>query len=60
MVDSEDNTVEKTKTQEFFLENNTLSDTFQQSTSIKETPQKSPQKQAVNPNTNPKAHPKKF
>ena len=50
MVDSEEITVEKIKTQQFSLEINTLSDTFQQNTSIEDTPpESSPRVKAVDP-----------
>ena len=47
MVDSEDFTLEKIKTQELSLEIIILSDTFQQNTSIKEPPQEPSQNEAV-------------
>ena len=51
MVDSEDITLKKIKTQELSLEINTLSDTFQQITPVQETPSKSsPKVQAVDAN----------
>ena len=54
MHDSEDITLEKNKTQEHSFEINTLSDTFQQNTSIEETPREPPQRQAVDTNNKSK------
>ena len=56
MVDSEDITLEKIKTQERSLEINTLSNPFQQNTTIRDTPPETPQIQAIDPinNTKPK------
>ena len=50
MFDSEDITLEKIKTQELSLEINNLSNTFQQNTTIQDTPPEHPQIQAVVPN----------
>ena len=50
MVDSEDITLEKIKTQEISFERNSLSDTFNQSTSISDKPSQTLQIQAVDPN----------
>ena len=49
MVDSENNTFEKINTQEFSLEINTLSDTFNKNTTITDKPSETPQIQAVDP-----------
>ena len=49
MVDSEDITLEKIKTQELSLGINTLSNTFQQNTTIQDTPPEPPQIQAIDP-----------
>ena len=50
MVDSEDITLGKIKTQELSLGTNTLSNTFQQNTTIQDTPPEPPQIQAIDPN----------
>ena len=56
MVDSQDITLEKIKTQELFLEINTLSNLFQQNN----TPPEPPQIQAVDPNNESKPQFKKY
>ena len=50
MVDSEDITLEKIKTQELSLEINYLSKTFQQNTTVQDSSPEPPQIQAVDPN----------
>ena len=60
MVDSEDITLEKIKTQELSLEINTLSNTFQQSTTIQDSPSESPQVQVMDPNNKSKPQFKKY
>ena len=60
MVDSEDITLEKIKTQELSLEINTLSNTFQQSTTIQDFPSESPQVQIMDPNNKSKPQFKKY
>ena len=60
MVDSEDITLKKIKTQELSLEINTLSNTFQQSTIIQDSPSESPQVQVMDPNNKSKPHFKKY
>ena len=59
MVDSEDITLEKIKTQELSLEIINLSNTFQQNTTIQGTPTETPQIQAVDPNNKSKPQFKK-
>ena len=59
MVDSEDIILEKNKTQELSLEINNLSNTFQQNTTIQDTPPEPPQIQVVDPNIESKPHFKK-
>ena len=59
MVDSEDITLEKIKTQELSLEINTLSNTFQQNTTIQDSPSESPQVQVMDPNNKSKPQFKK-
>ena len=59
-VDSEDITLEKIKTQELSLEINTLSNTFQQSTTIQDPPSESPQVQVMDPNNKSKPQFKKY
>ena len=60
MNDSEDFTLEKIKTQELSLEINDLSNTFQQNTTIEDTPPDPPQTQAVDPNKKSKPQIKKY
>ena len=60
MVDSEDITLEKTKTQELSLEINTLSNTFHQSTTIQDPPSESPQVQVMDPNNKSKSQFKEY
>ena len=60
MVDSEDITLEKIETQELSLEINNLSDTFQQNTTIQDTPAETPQIQEVDPNKKSKPQFKKY
>ena len=60
MVDSEDITLEKIKTQELSLEINTLSNTFQQSTTSQDSPSESPQVQVMDPNNKSKPQFKKY
>ena len=50
MVDSEDNKLEKIKTQEHSLEINTLFDTFNQNATVTDTSTETPQLQPVDPN----------
>ena len=50
----------KIKTQEFSLEINTLSNTFQQSTTIQDPPSESPQVQVMDPNNKSKPQFKKY
>ena len=59
MVDSEDITLEKIKTQELSLEINILSNTFQQNTTIIESPSEPPQVQVMDPNNKSKPQFKK-
>ena len=54
MVDSEDITLEKIKTQELSLEINNLSNTFQQNTTIQDSPPEPPQVQVLDPNNKSK------
>ena len=60
MVDSEDITLERIKTKELSLGINTLSNTFQQNTTIQDTPPEPPQMQAVDPNNKSKPQYKKY
>ena len=60
MVDSEDITLEKIKIQELSLEINYLSNTFQQNTTIQDSPSEPPQIQAVDPNNKSKPQFKKY
>ena len=60
MVDSEDITLEKIKTQELSLEINNLSNTFQQNTTIKDSPPEPPQVQVLDPNNKSKPQFKKY
>ena len=60
MVDSEDFTLEKIKTQELSVEINNLSNTFQLNTTIKDTPPDPPQVQAVDPNNKTTPQIKKY
>ena len=60
MVDSEDIRLEKIKTQELSLEINSLSNAFQQNTTIQDTPPATPQTQAVDPNNKSKPQFKKY
>ena len=60
MVDSEDIGLEKLKTHEFALNNNTLFDTFQQDISIQKTSPESLQIQARDPNSQSKPQYKKY
>ena len=60
MVDSEDITIEKIKTQELSLEINTLSNNFQQNATIQDPPSESPQVQAMDPNNKSKPQFKKY
>ena len=60
MVDSEDITLEKIKTQELSLETNNLSNTFQQKTTIQDTPPEPPQVQVMDPNNKSKPQFKKY
>ena len=60
MVDSEDITLEKIKTQELSLEINTLSNTFQQNATIQDTPSETPLINAVDPNNKSKPQFKKY
>ena len=50
MVDSEDITLEKIKTQEFSLENNALSDTFNENATVTDNPSETSDIQALNRN----------
>ena len=59
MVDSEDITLEKIKTQELSLKISTLSNTFQQSTTIQDPPSEAPQVQVMDPNNKSKPQFKK-
>ena len=59
MVDSEDITLEK-KTQELSLEINNLSNTFQQNTTIIDSPPEPPQVQVMDPNNKSKPQFKKY
>ena len=54
MVDSEDITLEKIKTQELSLEINNLSTTFQQNTNIQDPPSEPPHVQVIDPNNKSK------
>ena len=54
MVDSEDITLEKIKTQELSLEINNLSTTFQQNTIIQDPPSEPPHVQVIDPNNKSK------
>ena len=60
MVDSEDITLEKIKTQELSLEINNLSNTFQQNTTILDSPPEPPQVQVMDPNNKSKPQFKKY
>ena len=60
MVDSEDITLEIIKTQELSREINTLSDTFQQNTTIQYSSPEPPQIQAVDPSNKSKPQFKKY
>ena len=60
MVDSEDITLEKIKTQELSLEINNLSNTFQQNTTIQDSPPEPPQVQVMDPNNKSKPQFKKY
>ena len=60
MVDSEDITLEKIKTQELFLEINNLSNTFQQNTTFLDSPPEPPQVQVMDPNNKSKPQFKKY
>ena len=60
MVDSEDTTLEKIKTQELSLEINNLSNTFQQNTTIQDSPPEPPQVQVMDPNYKSKPQFKKY
>ena len=60
LVDSEDITLEKIKTQELSLEINNLSNTFQQNTTIQTSPSELPQVQAMDPNNKSKPQFKKY
>ena len=60
MANSEDITLEKIKTQELSFEINTLSNTFQQNTTIQDSPSESPQVQIMDPNNKSKPQVKKF
>ena len=60
MVDSEDIKLEKIKTPELCLEINNLSNTFQQNTTIQDTPPEPPQIHPVDPNNKSKPQFKKF
>ena len=60
MVDSEDITLEKIKTQELSLEINNLSNTFQQNTNIQDSPSEPPQVQVIDPNNKSKPQFKKI
>ena len=60
MVDSEDITLEKIKTQELSLEINTRSNKFQQNTTIQDPPSEFPQVQAMDPNNKSKPQFKKY
>ena len=60
MVDSEDITLHKIKTQELSLEISTLSNTFQQNTTIQDSSPEPPQIQAVDPNNKSKPQFEKY
>ena len=60
MVDSEDITLEKIKTQELSLEINNLSTTFQQNTNIQDPPSEPPHVQVIDPNNKSKPQFKKY
>ena len=60
MVDSEDITLEKIKTQELSLEINTLSNAFQQNATIQDTSSEPPLTHAVDPNNKSKPLFKKY
>ena len=60
MVDSEDITLEKKKTQELSLEINNLSNTFQQIANIQDSYSDSPQVQVMDPNNKSKPQFKKY
>ena len=60
MVDSEDITLEKIKTQELSLEINNLSTTFQQNTNIQDPPSEPPHVQVIDPNKKSKPQFKKY
>ena len=60
MVDSEDITLEKIKTQELSLEINNLSNTFQQNTTVLDSPPEPPQVQVMDPNNKSKPQFKKY
>ena len=60
MVDSEDITLEKIKTQELSLEINNLSNTFQQNTTVLDSPPEPPQVQVMDPNNKSKHQFKKY
>ena len=60
MVDSEDITLEKIKTQELSLEINNLSNTFQQNTNIQDPPLEPPHVQVIDPNNKSKPQFKKY
>ena len=60
MVDSEDITLEKIKTQELSLEFNNLSNTFQQNTTNLDSPPEPPQVQVMDPNNKSKPQFKKY
>ena len=60
MVDSESITLEKIKTQELSLEINNLSNTFQQNTTILDSPPEPPQVQVMDPNNESKPQFKKY
>ena len=60
MVDSEDITLEKIKTQELSLEINNLSNTFQQNTNIQDPPSEPPHVQVIDPNNKSKPQFKKY
>ena len=60
MVDSEDITLEKIKTQELSHEILLLSNTFQQNTTVQDSPSEPPQVQVIDPNSKSKLQFKKY